>query len=301
MLSHYGRQASDITLLREGDNRVFRVHVPEEGSYILRLHTSGRHTPEALTSELEWLNVLAHGTPLRVPQPVRSVFNSLVVPVAFEASLSVLCTLFTWLEGESLPEGEEFTLEQAANVGQILARLHVEAERFQAPVHFERPEYNSAYFLSCGEEFKQNLASSVDPRRLDLLNDCLVQLLQGLGPLEEAAGGFGIVHADVHPGNFLQHNNELALIDFDRCGWGPLLLDLAHADLAMDVRARAALMSGYTRIRPLPADYEQSLKALRVLAAIENLTVLSRRPHELPFVLEAMPTVEQALCGLIRS
>ncbi|MCD0160043.1 phosphotransferase [Deinococcus sp. 6YEL10] len=301
LLEQYGLHQAHVTLLREGDNSVFRVDLPSGDRYALRLHTAGRHPVAALISELEWLDLLARTAHLPVPQPVRNTSASWVATFTVPSALPLLCTLLTWLEGEPLPEGQEFTLDQAAQAGQVLAQLHVQAEQFQAPAVFERPHYDAPSFLAGAQQLRQNLVNLVEDHRLERLGVLLAQMIQDLGPLNDVPGGFGLIHADVHPGNFLQQEEGLALIDFDRCGWGPLLLDLANADLALDSSERAALLAGYTRVRPLPAGYEQSLKGLRVLAAVENLAFLSQRAHELPFVLEALPLVEDALVGVTGS
>lgn len=175
------------------------------------------------------------------------------------------------------------------------ALLHLQAEQFSAPPPFERPEFDAALFPASGQYLCQNLGASVDASRLVRFDVQLRQLIDDLGLLNRVIGGFGLIHADAHSGNFLQQATGLALVDFDRCGWGPFLLDLAHVDLALDAPGRGALIAGYTRSRPLPLGYERPLKALRVLAAVENLAFLSGRADELPFVPNSLPIIEQAL------
>ncbi|MFC4637821.1 phosphotransferase enzyme family protein [Deinococcus hohokamensis] len=301
VLEHYGLPQAQVTLLREGDNHVFRVDGARGNTYVLRLHTAGQHSVRALHSELEWLDVLARTAQLPVPQPVRSVSGAWTVTLSFPEADSppqLLCSLLSWLEGTPLPEGQEFTPQQAELVGQLLAQLHLQSDRFQASRGVERPRYDNAYFLTCAQLLQRNLATTVDARRLEHLIESLTRLLQKLGPLADLPGGFGLIHADPHPGNFLQQERGLALIDFDRGGWGPFLLDLAHADLALDSAGRAALIAGYTGVRSLPPGQRQLLKALRVLAAVENLSFLSQRPHELPFVLESLPVLESEMVVL---
>ncbi|MFC4425229.1 phosphotransferase enzyme family protein [Deinococcus navajonensis] len=301
VLEHYGLPQAQVTLLREGDNHVFRVDVAPGDTYVLRLHTAGQHSARALHSELDWLDRLTGTAQLPVPRPVRSASGAWTVPLAFleaESAPQLRCSVLSWLEGAPLPEGQEFTREQAEQAGQLLAQLHLQAERFQAFKGSERPCYDNAYFLTCAQQLQWNLASSVEARRLERLIESLTRLLQKLGPLADLPGGFGLIHADPHPGNFLQQERGLALIDFDRCGWGPFQLDLAHADLALDSAGRAALIAGYTRFRSLPPGHRELLKALRVLAVVENLSFLAQRPHELPFVLESLPVVESELVVL---
>jgi len=163
----------------------------------------------------------------------------------------------------------------------------------------ERPAHDATFFEASGQLLQQRLTTSVDASRLARLETLRRGLLHNLGPLNSIMGGFGLIHANAHPGNFLQQANSLARVDFGRCGWGPFLLDLAHADLALDTPGRAALIAGYTGTRFLPLEYERPLKALRVLAAMENLAFLSRRADELPVVLESLPVIEQALSALV--
>lgn len=120
-----------------------------------------------------------------------------------------------------------------------------------------------------------------------------------LNPIEEVPGGFGLVHGDAHPGNFLWHNDELHIIDFGRLGWGPYLLDVADCTLDMELPERAALLESYRQVRDLPKGYEAHFRALMYLSALDNLAFLAVHPHELEFVLEALPGVLSAIRTLV--
>ena len=47
------------------------------------------------------------------------------------------------------------------------------------------------------------------------------------GKLAQTPGSFGLIHSDLHCENFLFHNGVVRAIDFDDCGWGFHLYDLA--------------------------------------------------------------------------
>ncbi|WP_424951664.1 phosphotransferase [Deinococcus sp.] len=67
---------------------------------------------------------------------------------------------------------------------------------------------------------------------------------QVFGQGEGVPGGAGLLHADAHPGNMLL-GERLALIDFDRCGFGPFLLDIAGTVLDMERAERAAFLDAH--------------------------------------------------------
>ncbi|MGY2897290.1 hypothetical protein [Deinococcus sp. UYEF24] len=63
---------------------------------------------------------------------------------------------------------------------------------------------------------------------------------------------------------------------------------------------RTAFLQGYTEVRPLPEASGVHLRALICLAALDNLAFLADRPHELEFVLDALPTVIEVIGRLVR-
>lgn len=294
-LEQYGCADARLTRLRAGDNTVYRVETADGETLALRLHTALRHTAPALESELVWLGHLAGGAGLPVPRPRRSRAGAWVVTLDAGETGPLHCTLLGWVAGDSLPEGRGFTLGEAGQAGALLARLHLQAEVFPVPADFERPRYDGAYFLTCWQALDESLSPHVSAARLGKLGAALERLVRSLGWMEEVPGGVGLIHADAHPGNFVQRGARLGLLDFDRCGWGPFLLDVAGASLDLEPPERGALIASYLQCRPLPAGYEQPLGALRMLAGVENLAFLAGRPQELPFVLEALPTVESAV------
>lgn len=290
----YGQDSAPWALLRQGDNTVYQVGQAQGPRLTLRLHTAARHSLPALTSELDWLESLGHHLPGSVPRPQPSLEGPWVVRVDGDDAQPLWCSLLSWVEGESLPEGTEFTAEQAAQAGTLLAQVHLWAEQFSFPEGFERPTYDLTHFLAYWADLRRHLEPEhLSAARTALLHTHLTEIASFLGDLKGLPGGQGLIHADCHPGNFVQQERGLGLLDWDRCGWGPFLLDLASCTLALDSAERETFLASYTRGRPLPEGYARPLRALRILAAVENLGFLAARPHELPFVVEALPVLEE--------
>lgn len=75
-----------------------------------------------------------------------------------------------------------------------------------------------------------------------------------------ADGDAGLIHADLHLGNALFQRGSVKLIDFDDCGTGPRVYDLAVALWELRDRPdypafRDALLSGYRARRDVDVRY----------------------------------------------
>jgi Ser/Thr protein kinase RdoA (MazF antagonist) len=73
----------------------------------------------------------------------------------------------------------------------------------------------------------------------------------------EEKDGFGLIHADLHFGNVVFASNDMHAIDFDECGPGYWVYDIATAlrpwrfDVNWDIYF-TAFRAGYARIAQLP-------------------------------------------------
>ena len=98
-------------------------------------------------------------------------------------------------------------------------------------------------------------------------------------------GSFGLIHADLHQENYLFHDGVARAIDFDDCGWGFYLYDLAVTLSELEGRARyaemrRAMLEAYAHARPVPARHEAYLGAFIALRRMQLITwILESRQH----------------------
>jgi Ser/Thr protein kinase RdoA (MazF antagonist) len=103
--------------------------------------------------------------------------------------------------------------------------------------------------------------------------------------LAEAPGAFGLIHGDLHYENVLFHRGEAHAIDFDDCGWGLHLYDLAVTLSELERRPRYAelrdaLLEAYAQECPLPQDHAAHVESLFVLRRLQLLMwILESRTH----------------------
>ncbi|MFN3954759.1 MAG: phosphotransferase [Pararhodobacter sp.] len=272
LLAHWGLEGAPCRLVAHRENRVYAVQTPQ-GRAALRLHRPGYHAPAALQSELDFMAHLA-AAGLRVPAPLPTGDGALLVSAG---EPPVMADLLRWLEGEPLGRaGEPLPWADPAPLfhalGAALARLHHAADAFDPPAGFSRPAWNEAGLL--GEaplwgRFWENPALTAEERALLLrARDAAHRALGAFAPRAD----YGLIHADAVRENVLVHEGAISLIDFDDCGYGFRLFDLAtalHPNRAEPgfAEIEAALMEGYRHQRALGPEAEAALGLFALLRA----------------------------------
>ncbi|MDZ8187624.1 MAG: phosphotransferase [Nostoc sp. ChiSLP02] len=300
-LCKYGLENVQLTRLSGASNTNFKVDVDNK-SYALRLHTSAHHDRAAISSELAWLSNLQRETPLMLPQPIVNLNKELVTVVSIHGSPETLCTLLSWVEGQIPPTVNALSDEQLAKVGSLMAQLHIHSEQFELPEDFKRQTFDEAYFRKGLEVLYRTLnKTELDKSELNSLKVNANHIIFYFAQLERKQESFGVIHADFHSGNYLVCDEKVCIIDFDRCGFGFYLYDLALALMELDEQQRKAFLQGYETVKTLPADYINLKQVFLCLAYLDNLSFLVVNPEELAFVVGELPFAIEALCNAVET
>jgi Ser/Thr protein kinase RdoA (MazF antagonist) len=303
-LAAFGVEDARLTFLRHEANTTFRVETGG-GRFLLRINRLNVHTAQTVESEMAWLTALRRETDLGVPEPVLSRDGSFVV-LADDAGVPAphACVLMRWLDGRF--SDQRLTPVQLRRVGILEARLHDHAERWIPPSGFWRPRVDTVSDAGKVASMAGSAAASLpgDHPTKDDAEQCL-RLVEALisanaaalvagalemvwattGKLAQTPGSFGLIHSDLHCENFLFHEGAIRAIDFDDCGWGFYLYDLAITLWELDERPRYAelrdaLLEAYADSRTLPEDHADHLQALFVLRRLQMLMwALESRRH----------------------
>ena len=303
-LAAYGLDGARLTLLRHEYNTTFRVEAPG-GPYVLRINRPQVHTAVTIESEMAWLGALRRDTDLGVPEPIPARDGSPVV-VARGAGVPEprVCVLLRWLDGRF--SDRRLTPAQLRRVAVLEARLHEHAAHWTPHSGFLRPRVDTLTDAGKIDSIARSATAARlgdHPTRED--GDRAVRLVEALVSADDAAlfgralemvrattrklageaDSFGLIHGDLHCENFLFHRGAVRAIDFDDCGWGFHLYDLALTLWELEERPRydelrGALLEAYAEERPLPHDYATHLQALFVLRRMQMLMwALESREH----------------------
>ncbi len=269
-LRDYPIQAARIELLQYEDNAVYRVTTTAGERFILRVGAAEGHGVAEQRAELRWLAALGHDTDLAVPTPV---------PTARGAPLTVVegagvpeprpCVLFRWVPGR--PPTGAVRPEVVARIGAVTAQLHRHAERFVAPPDFVRPSWGWERLFGASSALA---GASLSARERGIVTATGARVREELDTLGTGTRVWGLTHADLHRGNVLIDRGRVGVIDFDDCGWGYYLLDVAtflsslrrvESDTPTYAALRTAYMTGYVEVRALPALLDVHLRTFAVL------------------------------------
>ena len=255
-------------------------------AYVVRRHDPPGQTTATVISELAWLDALATDTSLPTSDPVRRADGELAPVIERRSNGEPLAfwTVSRWVEGESL--GRLPDPREAGLIGTRIATLHGHARDWSPPPGFARPTYDAAHFALAASTLVNRRETLLDTAARRLLDDALRRGTDVLSRLGREPDEIGLIHADLHDGNIIFGDvpKRPGVIDFGRFGWGCWALDLAMALHYLDDDLISPVVDAYETGFGLTTDARRALPALRFLAALDNLAVLSAIPEEAEFV-----------------
>jgi Ser/Thr protein kinase RdoA (MazF antagonist) len=266
-LPQYGLDSARLVFVAYSENAVFRVDAPQNESrackqYALRIHRPSHQTEASLDSELAWMAALGREAGLPVPDPRPSLDGRLRVQVSAPGiSGPRNCSLLCWMEGRRIVRGLRPVHFHA--LGQLIARLHAHSACWQPPAGFTRRhwDWEGLFGDSAGLDLAASEAWALIPPRYRVPFEAVAdQARQVMDVLCKQPAAFGLIHADLSLGresNVLFHKGQARPIDFDDCGFGywvyDLAVPLAHWRTAPQWTAYCqALLDGYASVHALP-------------------------------------------------
>jgi len=295
-LEKYDLDVENVTFIQHSENITFRVTTPGK-SFLLRLHlplTSGMGShgakPEIVRSEMIWLNSLQRNR-LPVPQPVRNRAGEFVTRVTDADRKPVNATVLEWLEGEIYTREME-TEDTVAQIGMLAGKIHSHSSRWRLPTGFERPTHNANYFTRVVDSLKP----AVDDGRIDyydlkILHTSIQELSRILQPIRKTRKSFGLIHGDLHRGNFLYHEGEISLIDFSLCAFGHFMYELGTCLSNIQPSLHPIFLSNYNRFFPLPKNYERLIEGFFIASYAVTFSFWLDNPEAQEALTQRVPYI----------
>ncbi len=229
--------ATESTLIHMSENVTFRISEAVTGRcYALRLHRPDYQSLATLKSERSWIRALAAGG-FNVPAPVTNGLGEDLVCVSVPAlGEHRWASANSWIEGTILGAllaemgSSERAIPHFVDLGGLLAAMHNQSSAWTRPSDFVRHRLDAEGLMGpkpiWGEFWRYRLLSRAESDLLLRVRERIHAVLHRYG---EDPSTFGLIHADLHPGNIIVQRGRLALIDFDDAAFGWHAFDIAVA------------------------------------------------------------------------
>ena len=262
---------AECKFLNRGLNDTFLVETTTD-KFILRVYHLNWRTKSDIAYELEVLVYLANKG-ADVSRPIKrkdgATFDAVIAPEG-----SRYLALFTFAAGEALDyeDGEE---EKSLLYGRSVARIHTLTDSFSS--EYKRFELSRDNLIDQPLKEIQPLLSqrSEDWEYLVGFANALSAKIEALDVSNILQKGF--CHGDFHGWNaHIDENKQLTFFDFDCCGQGWRVYDIATffwGARIRDIHTKrcSAFLSGYTEVRSLS---EAEIAAIPYFVAIRHIWLI---------------------------
>ncbi|WP_230205264.1 phosphotransferase enzyme family protein [Parafrankia elaeagni] len=261
VLAAYDLGPAPVAVLHTiSENLTYRVEDPSSGRrWALRLHRPGYHGAAEIAAELAWVEALRAEGVVATPPVVRNRTGSALTTVR-SGPAARHGVLFAWVEGAEPEPGDDAALVSSFGVlGDMAGRLHEHARRWPRPVGFRRFSWSWRTTLGPAGRWGSWRAGVVDALGaeagpvLAVLEPAAEAIERRLAAYGGGADRAGLIHADMRLANLLigppspggsggssssgsgsggggsGGGGVIHLLDFDDCGFGWFLYDLAAA------------------------------------------------------------------------
>lgn len=268
----YGLRGVRCQLIKATMRDVYDVRCNgPDGRFIAALYPA--HAVEEYVQAEMTVIEQSHAAGIATARPLLRSSGEHMVPLVLPEGRRCL-VLFDYIGGEPFPR--QPTAAQISAYGAALAALHEALERVATSL--ARPRWTRSLLIDKPlAQIAQVL--NLHTGAIDLLRQSAETLGERIGELPETLPAFGLIHGDVIPSNaILGQGGRLHLIDFDLCGYGWRIYDVATffneiGYWGMGEDAENAFLAGYETLRPL-ASAEKAmipiLGAARCIWALGN-------------------------------
>jgi len=274
-LSHYDLPASSTArLISLSENATFIVK-DEKPLGVLRIYLSNAGRPDAIRSELAWIDALRGDGAVDTPAIRRTRNNDVIARFEIDGE-SRVCSLFEYVPGSEITDHTPATYE---TVGRIAAQIHSHSRHWQRPADFTRRTWDLEAILGEGAEWGDwRDGPGLDENSRNLLERTEAVVRQRLANYTVDGDRGGLAHCDLRAANLMiGEDGRIWAIDFDDCGFSWFLWDLCSTTTFIEHLPEvdgvaAGWLKGYQTVRKLSAD---DLKVVPDLVMLRRLHIFA--------------------------
>lgn len=274
---------TEVKKLGDFENYVFEAYRGDTPVILRITHSSHRNKDEIL-AELDWMNYL-NKQKVNCPEAFTSSKNELIeVLPAGNGSFFYAC-LFSKVPGSPVKiKSPKFNHQLFHAWGKAIGQMHSVTKEYRPSKEIKlRPSWEEEELLDI-ETYVPNEKEIIKNTKL---------LIDELKSLPRTKDNFGLIHSDIHSGNFFYDGECVHVFDFDDCSYHWFASDIAiplyysvlygyHS--ASEIQREQFAMNflshfikGYEEHHSLPEDWKEQLPLFFMLRDITLYSVLHKK------------------------
>lgn len=214
---------SNIETLKKSNRCVYEVSYNDK-KFILKVFNAHERKQDEIQGEIDFVLACIKEN-IETYLPIKSINNVALEQCNLSQGQSAFAFMYEKVEGFEVEEDadafKEFTPKMLENWGRLLGKIHTVSNKFTTKkISFSRPKWYEVSDL----DFNRFL-----PEDDKIINNIFDKLTKRIKSLPKSDKNYGLVHGDLHYGNFLITNSGLAVLDFDSSSYYYYAADIAIA------------------------------------------------------------------------
>lgn len=251
--------SATVKLLQFSENATYLVYdsTTKENLGVLRISRPGYHTLRELKSEVIWLKQLEDYTPLVVAKLLKGSDGQRIQIIIGPDNREYYCIIAEFLTGTAPDEKDEAaTVKQFVNLGEITAYLHRQTKIWNGVASLQRIHWTYDNMIGATPVWGPwQAAKDLTPEMITMLTRTSAVIKKRLERYGKNDNNYGLIHGDLRLANLLIEGDQMKIIDFDDCGFGWYLHDMAASlsfieDKKIVPELINSWLDGYRRVLP---------------------------------------------------
>ena len=270
--------------LGDFENYVFETY-RNGNPYIMRITHSTHRNKDEVLSELDWMRHL-HNEGLSVPEVFTSTSGNLVEEAIAEDKSVFFGCLYEKAKGKAIGvRSDEFNEELFRKWGETTGRMHSATKLY-------KPSEGIKKRSSWDEDELLHVEKYYPADERELVQNAK-EVITAISSLPKNNDNYGVIHTDIHSGNFFYDGEEIHVFDFDDASYhwfsSDIAIPLYYSTLygipvsEKEERERfgqlflAAFTEGYQKANELPEGWKEQVPLFLMLRDVVLYAVLHKK------------------------
>lgn len=274
----------DIKKLGDFENYVFETY-RNGHPYIMRITHNSHRSREEVLSELDWMRHL-NRQGLSVPEVFPSAHGNMVEEIPAADDSKFFGCVYAKAPGAAVSvRSEKFNEELFRKWGETTGRMHHATKSYKPSAGIKaRGSWDEDELLSVEKYY---------PSDERVLIENAKEVIAAISALPKTIDNYGIIHTDIHSGNFFYDGEQIHVFDFDDASYHwfvsdiaiPLYYSIIYRIPASEQAERNrfgqlfldAFIEGYQKANQLPENWRKQITLFLMLRDIVLYAVLHKK------------------------